>query len=197
MAKLRTVLTIQYADELPPEEPVMPAEPIEKKKEKKEKKSSLLSKVGDFFSNLFGRFKGKKTEPEEQEEEPTLVEPEPPAVDRKARKEALIQKASEIVKQHQENIKRQHPPSSIPGEYPARRSGKLQRSVYFKPRTPESLEDNDRVKIGYKSQGKPDPAFYSKILAARGRLGLADTADNSTMSNQFGQIEIRYPGDRS
>jgi hypothetical protein len=195
MANLRTVLTIQYTDELPPEESILPAIPV---KEERTKPTGILSKVGDFFTNLFGRFSGKKAKDKEVvQAEPTMVEFEPPEVDRKARKKYLLQFASQIVEKHKQNINVKYPPASLPGEYPARRSGKLQRSVYYKPRTPESLEDNSRIKIGYKSQGKPDPAFYSKILAGRGRLGLADTADNMPKPSKFGQIEIRYPGDRS
>ena len=195
MANLRTVLTIQYTDELPLEEPILPAIPVE---EEKTKPTGILSKVGDFFTNLFGRFAGKKPKDKEViQDKPTMVELEPPEVDRKARKKYLLQFASQIVEKHKQNIKVDYPPASLPGEYPARRSGKLQRSVYYKPRTAESLEDNSRIKIGYKSQGKPDPAFYSKILAGRGRLGLADTADNMPKPSKFGQIEIRYPGDRS
>jgi len=198
MANIRTVLTVQYAEELPPEEEEVQEQKSYKKPEKK--KGGILSKIGGFFTNLFGYFTGKKAkekveEPEEQEEQPQY---KPPKIDRKARREALISFASSIVEKHKVNIGRQGPPASVPGEYPARKSGRLQRSVYFKPRTADSIGDNEKIKIGYKRRGsKPDPAMYSVILAARGRLGLADTADSQVNENSFGLIEIRYPGGRS
>lgn len=199
MANIRTVLTVRYADELPPEEEVKAQEePVYKKVEKK--KGGILSKIGGFFTNLFGYFTGKKAkekieEPEEQEAQPQY---KPPKIDRKARREALISFASDLVEKHKKLISNDYPPSSQPGEYPARRSGKLYRSVYYKPRTADSIKENDKIKIGYKRRGSdPDPARYSQILAARGRLGLADTADGMPRENSFGLIEIHYPGERS
>lgn len=197
MANIRTVLTVRYSEELPPEE-----EEVQEQKtyKKPEKKGGILSKIGGFFTSLFGYFTGKKAkekveQPEEQETQPQYKAPK---IDRKARREALVSFASQLTEQHKKNIGRQGPPASVPGEYPARRSGRLQRSVYFKPRTADSISDNGVIKIGYKRSGKrPDPAVYSEILAARGRLGLADTADSMANENSFGIIEIRYPGGRS
>lgn len=196
MANIRTVLTVQYAEEIPPEEEEVPEQKTYKKPERK---GGILSKIGGFFTSLFGYFTGKKAKEKiEEPEEDTQPQYKTPRIDRKARKEALISFASSIVEKHKSNIGKQYPPASLPGEYPARRSGRLQRSVYFKPRTADSIRDNGLIKIGYKRGGsKPDPAFYSQILAARGRLGLADTADSQTSENSFGLIEIRYPGGRS
>jgi hypothetical protein len=82
----------------------------------------------------------------------------------------LLAALQAVQARHRQNVGRQYPPASRPGQYPARRSGTLQAAVDFEPGTVDELATTLNGTVYYRPS-----APYSKRLAASGRLSIKDT----------------------
>lgn len=100
----------------------------------------------------------------------------------------LAKAAVILVKEHQKRIGRQNPgplflESSKPGEYPKKRTGTLQKSVFFEPSSISGIRQTLRVRVGYDNS-----AEYGYHLESSGRLGIRDTARD--IADQLGQVIV-------
>jgi len=119
------------------------------------------------------------------------------AADRSARELIAIGKA--IRDQHKRNLGRQYPPSSRPGQYPARRTGSLKNGIFFDPEKLSriSRNGNARITIGYSNKNsKPgkNPYWYGPFLVNnRRRKGIVNTMqENMGLLNQsWKPVEFR------
>lgn len=126
------------------------------------------------------------------------------AADRSARELIAIGKA--IRDQHKRNLGRQYPPSSRPGEYPARRTGSLKNGIFFDPEKLSriSRNGNARITIGYSNKnakagkrpydpGSPYGGYGLFLVNRRGRKGIVDTMrENMGLLNQsWKPVEFR------
>lgn len=85
----------------------------------------------------------------------------------------LIACAVECQTDLKRNLNRQYPPASREEEFPARRTGNLQRNVGYEPTDPLAVGRLGRIKFGFGAA-----AFYGAILELfRNRLGLRETVN--------------------
>lgn len=83
----------------------------------------------------------------------------------------LLAFARACVNEHKRRLSVQYPPASVPGEYPARRTGNLRRSTVARPKSVATIQSTGVIRIGYL-----DRAFYGVILETKmRRLSFADT----------------------
>lgn len=85
--------------------------------------------------------------------------------------QGLVDAARFLAEQHRQALGQAAPPASRPGEYPRRRTGRLQRSVTVSPATAAEAKRTKRVGIAY-DQGKAPHAQYLED-----RKGIEDTVE--------------------
>ena len=84
-------------------------------------------------------------------------------------------RAAVFVQSHvMQRLNKPYPPASVPGEYPAKRTGHGQGGVVYEPQTTSAVARTQAVKIGY-----VENVFYMGLLEAyRNRLGLVNTVED-------------------
>jgi hypothetical protein len=95
--------------------------------------------------------------------------------------------AAEVLRdRHRDDLGVGYPPASRPGEFPHRRTGRMQLSVTVTPSVPEQVVETRTVQVSY----HPDVARYAATLKASGRLEIADTAARvrPEMAARFHQV---------
>jgi hypothetical protein len=93
---------------------------------------------------------------------------------RQASLRQCVRAAAVIAEQHRADLARPYPPSSTSGEFPARRSGDLQGSVDYDPKSTGGGAGELAARVFYNGT-----APYVEYLRARGRLGIADSVERA------------------
>lgn len=100
--------------------------------------------------------------------------------------ELLVEIGRNIRNAHKNNLGRQYPPSSSPGQYPARRTGSLKNGIYHDPEKPDRIirARDRRVRIGYSNknskQGKNPYSYGPDLVRNMARLGIIETMNRNT-----------------
>ena len=150
-----------------------------------------VNKLFDFVVNLFSfraRPKDVPLEPLTTSEMVPVEYEEQYKVPYQQGRREMKAVADKVVDVHKQMLSRQHPPSSTPGQYPARRKGTLQKSIASR------WEGNKKIQVGYKGISGPTgrPIEYSQWLADSGRFSLIDTANGLKNLKTASGRELRW-----
>jgi hypothetical protein len=85
----------------------------------------------------------------------------------------LIEVGATLTERHRAMLGVPYPPASKEGEYPHHRSGLLQVSVDYEPKTADQVIANGKVTVSYDLSIAP----HGEYMAGMGRLGISDTKD--------------------
>jgi hypothetical protein len=93
----------------------------------------------------------------------------------------LLEIGRNLRQAHKQNLSKKYPPASMPGEYPRRRSGSLQRGIYCNPESSERIarSRSKSVTIGYgmkaSKAGKTPYLYGPHLVNNMARKGIFNT----------------------
>lgn len=100
----------------------------------------------------------------------------------------LIEVGALLAERHRESLGESYPPASQPGEFPHRRTGLLQTSVDYEPKTADEVIRTGSVKVAYDL----DVAPHAQYMSGMDRLGISDTKER--IRGELEAVFHREPG---
>jgi hypothetical protein len=93
----------------------------------------------------------------------------------------LLEIGRNLRQAHKQNLSKKYPPASMPGEYPRRRSGSLQRGIYCDPESGQRIANSRRktITIGYgikdRKANKTPHLYGPHLVNNMARKGIINT----------------------